>query len=173
MGIEAVKSSTPQVVRTKFKQAYKIMLEGNQRDLQKFVADFYEVFKSLAPEDVSFPRGVTDIDKWEDKSTVFKKGTPIHVRGSIMYNKKVRELKLREDEIKNGNKVKFCYLRLPNTLGSNIISFPQFLPKEFELHKYIDYDMQFDKTFKDPLKLVSDAINWQLEHVNTLESFFS
>jgi DNA polymerase elongation subunit (family B) len=173
MGIEAVKSSTPQVVRTKFKEAYKIMLEGTQKDLQKFVADFYEVFKSLAPEDVSFPRGVTDIDKWEDRSTVFKKGTPIHVRGSIMYNKKVRELKLREDEIKNGNKVKFCYLKLPNTLGSNIISFPQFLPKEFELHKYIDYDMQFDKTFKEPLKLVSDAINWQLEHVNTLESFFS
>jgi DNA polymerase elongation subunit (family B) len=172
MGIEAVKSSTPAVVRGKFKEAYRIMLSGNEKDLQKFVADFYEVFKGLEPEEVSFPRGVSEIDKWRDGSTLFKKGVPIHVRGAIVYNHHVRELKLRDDEIKNGNKVKFCYLKMPNTLGTNVISFPQFLPKEFDIHKYIDYDTQFDKTFKDPLKLVSDAINWQLEHRNTLESFF-
>ncbi len=172
MGIEAVKSSTPAVVRGKFKEAYRLMLSGSEKDLQKFVADFYEVFKGLAPEDVSFPRGVSEIDKWEDKSTLFKKGVPIHVRGAIVYNHHVRELKLRDDEIKNGNKVKFCYLKMPNTLGTNVISFPQFLPKEFGIHQYIDYDTQFDKTFKDPLKLVSDAINWELEHRNTLESFF-
>lgn len=172
MGIEAVKSSTPAVVRGKFKEAYKIMLSGNQKDLQAFVSDFYEVFKGLAPEDVSFPRGVSEIDKWEDRNTLFKKGVPIHVRGAIVYNNEVRKLKLRDDEIKNGNKVKFCYLKMPNHAATNIISFPRFLPKELNLHKYVDYDMQFDKTFKDPLKLVSDAINWQLEHVNTLESFF-
>jgi DNA polymerase elongation subunit (family B) len=172
MGIEAVKSSTPAVVRGKFKEAYRLMLSGSEKDLQKFVADFYEVFKGLEPEEVSFPRGVSEIDKWEDKSTLFKKGVPIHVRGAIVYNHHVRGLKLRDDEIKNGNKVKFCYLKMPNTLGTNVISFPQFLPKEFGIHKYIDYDTQFDKTFKDPLKLVSDAINWELEHRNTLESFF-
>jgi hypothetical protein len=172
MGIEAVKSSTPAVVRGKFKEAYRIMLSGDEKQLQKFVSDFYEVFKGLAPEDVSFPRGVSEIDKWEDRSTLFKKGVPIHVRGAIIYNYHVRQLKLRDDEIKNGNKVKFCYLKVPNALGSNVIAFPQFLPKELDAHRYIDYDMQFDKTFKDPLKLVSDAINWQLEHVNTLESFF-
>jgi DNA polymerase elongation subunit (family B) len=172
MGIEAVKSSTPSVVRGKFKEAYRIMLSGDEKQLQKFVSDFYEVFKGLAPEDVSFPRGVSEIDKWEDRSTLFKKGVPIHVRGAIVYNHHVRQLKLRDDEIKNGNKVKFCYLKMPNTLGTNVIAFPQFLPKQLDVHRYIDYDMQFDKTFKDPLKLVSDAINWQLEHVNTIESFF-
>jgi len=172
MGIEAVKSSTPAVVRGKFKEAYKLMLSGSEKDLQKFVSDFYEVFKGLAPEDVSFPRGVSEIDKWEDKSTLFKKGVPIHVRGAIVYNHHVRKLKLRDDEIKNGNKVKFCYLKMPNALGTNVVAFPQFLPKEFGIHQYIDYDTQFDKTFKEPLKLVSDAINWELEHRNTLESFF-
>jgi DNA polymerase elongation subunit (family B) len=172
MGIEAVKSSTPAVVRGKFKEAYKIMLSGTEKDLQKFVGDFYEVFKNLAPEEVSFPRGVSEIDKWRDGSTLFKKGVPIHVRGAIVYNHHVRALKLRDDEIKNGNKVKFCYLKMPNPLGTNVIAFPQFLPKEFKAHQYIDFDMQFDKTFKEPLKLVSDAINWELEHRNTLESFF-
>ena len=172
MGIEAVKSSTPAIVRGKFKEAYKIMLSGTEKELQQFVGDFYEVFKNLAPEEVSFPRGISEIDKWRDGSTLFKKGVPIHVRGAIVYNHHVHALKLRDEEIKNGNKVKFCYLKMPNPLGTNVIAFPQFLPKELKAHEYIDYDMQFDKTFKDPLKLVSDAINWQLEHVNTLESFF-
>lgn len=172
MGIEAVKSSTPQVVRTKFKQAYHIMLAGNEKDLQKFVSDFYEEFKNLEPEQVSFPRGVSEIDKWMDRNTLFKKGCPIHVRGAILYNHYMKELKIRGEELKNGNKVKFCYLKMPNHLGQNIISFPNYLPKELKLHDHIDYNQQFDKTFKEPLKLVSDAIKWQLEHVNTLESFF-
>lgn len=172
MGIEAVKSSTPAVVRNKFKEAYAIMLAGNEEDLQNFVSKFYEEFKSLDPEEVSFPRGVSEIDKWEDRNTIFKKGVPIHVRGSIIYNNALKTHKVNEDEIKNGNKVKFCYLKTPNHLGSNVISFPNFLPREFGLHKYIDYDTQFDKTFKEPLKLVSDAINWNLEHINTLEDFF-
>ena len=172
MGIEAVKSSTPQVVRTKFKEAYGIMLSGNEKDLQKFVADFYEEFKNLEPEQVSFPRGVSEIDKWRDKNTMFKKGCPIHVRGAILYNHYMKALKIRGEELKNGNKVKFCYLKMPNHISQNIISFPNFLPKELKLHDHIDYNQQFDKTFKEPLKLVSDAINWQLEHVNNLESFF-
>jgi DNA polymerase elongation subunit (family B) len=172
MGIEAVKSSTPQVVRTKFKEAYRIMLSGNEKDLQKFVADFYEVFKQLEPEQVSFPRGVSEIDKWMDKHTMFKKGCPIHVRGAILYNHYMKALKIRGEELKNGNKVKFCYLKMPNHTNQNIISFPNFLPKELKLHDQIDYNQQFDKTFKEPLKLVSDAINWQLEHTNNLEEFF-
>jgi DNA polymerase elongation subunit (family B) len=164
MGIEAVKSSTPQIVRDKFKKAYSLMLNSTEADLQKFVADFYEEFKSLPPEDVSFPRGVSDIVKWRDQHTIYKKGTPIHVRGALLYNKQVEKLNLSIEGIKNGSKVKFCYLKMPNPLMENVISFNPFLPKEFGIHEHIDYEMQFNKTFKDPLKLVSDAINWELEH---------
>lgn len=173
MGIEAVKSSTPQVVRDKFVKAYKIILESTEEDLQKFVLDFYKEFKSLPPEDVSFPRGVSDIEKWQDKQSVYKKGCPIHVRGALMFNKLSREHNLKVEDIKNGSKVKFCYLKMPNATRENVISFPQFLPKEFELENYIDYETQFEKTFKEPLKLVSDAINWNLDKTNTLEDFFS
>ena len=172
MGIEAVKSSTPQIVRDKFKKAYSLMLNSTEADLQKFVADFYEEFKSLPPEDVSFPRGVSDIVKWKDQHTIYKKGTPIHVRGALLYNKQVEKLNLSIEGIKNGSKVKFCYLKMPNPLMENVISFNPFLPKEFGIHEHIDYEMQFNKTFKDPLKLVSDAINWELEHINSLEDFF-
>jgi len=172
MGIEAVKSSTPQIVRDKFKKAYSLMLNSTEAELQKFVSDFYEEFKSLPPEDVSFPRSVSDIVKWRDQHTIYKKGTPIHVRGALLYNKQVEKLNLSIEGIKNGSKVKFCYMKMPNPLMENVISFNPFLPKEFGLHEHIDYEMQFNKTFKYPLKLVSDAINWELEHINSLESFF-
>jgi hypothetical protein len=172
MGIEAVKSSTPQIVRDKFKQAYKIMLSGTETDLQRFVESFEADFKKLAPEQVSFPRGVSDIDKWSDKSDLFKKGVPIHVRGSIIYNHLLQKHNLTLEPLKNGSKVKFCYLTMPNPIASNVVAFPNFLPKEFGLHQYVDYSMQFEKTFKAPLKLVSDSIGWNLEKVFTLESFF-
>ena len=173
MGIEAVKSSTPQVVRDKFVKAYQLMLNSTEAELQKFVADFFEEFKSLRPEEVSFPRGVSDIEKWEDRHTVYKKGTPIHVRGALLYNQQLKKANLSQEAIKNGTKVKFCYMKMPNPLMENVISFTNFLPEEFALNQYVDYETQFNKTFKEPLKLVSDAIKWELEYVNSLEGFFS
>lgn len=173
-GIEAVKSSTPMIVRDKFKKAYKIILTSTEDELQKFVKEFYNEFSSLSPEQVSFPRGVSDMDKWTDSSMLgYRKGTPIHVRGAILYNKAIKEKGLMLETLKNGSKVKFCYLKTPNPLRENVVSFPQFLPKELDLHTYVDYDLQFDKTFKDPLKIVTDVINWQLEKIATLESLFS
>lgn len=175
MGLEAVKSSTPQVVRDKFKKAFKIILTGTEEDIQKFVSDFEKEFKSLPAEAVSFPRGVSDIDKWEDSVYMFKSGCPIHVRGSIIFNKNMKLLGLDKsmEEIKNGTKVKFCYLKTPNPMMQNVISFPQFLPKEFGIDQYIDYDTQFEKTFKEPLSLVTKAIGWNLDKIATLESFFA
>ena len=175
MGIEAVKSSTPQVVRDKFKQAYKIMLTGTEKDLIKFVEDFKDVFKGLKPEDVSFPRGIHDIKKYESAGSMYAKGTPIHVRGAILFNHiiKMKGLDKQYESIQDGNKIKFCYLKMPNPISENVVGFPGFLPKELGLHDYIDYDLQFEKTFKEPLKIVSDAINWRVEHISTLEDFFS
>ena len=175
MGLEAVKSSTHMIVRNKFKEAYSIVLRGNEEELQKFVEDFYNDFSSLPAEDVSFPRGVSEIDKWNDLNTIYKKGTHIHVRGSLLFNKKMKEVGLDRsmEAINNGTKVKFCYLKKPNPLMENVIAFPQFLPKEFNMQQYIDYDLQFDKAFKEPLKLVTDAMGWQIEKINTLEGFFS
>lgn len=175
MGIEAVKSSTPMVVRTKFKEAFRIMLLGEERELHTFIEKFYDEFSALPPEDVSSPRGVSEIDKWRNKSgpTLYKSGCPIHVRGSILYNDLTKKMGVYSEEIKNGTKVKFCYLKMPNPLRENIIAFPQFLPRELGIHKYVDYEMQFDKSFKSPLKLIADSIGWNLERVSTLEDFFA
>ena len=174
MGIEAIKSSTPEVVRDKFKEIFKVIITKGESDTQDFIREFKKIFRSLPAEDVSFPRSVSNVSSWTDRKTTYIKGTPIHVRGSILYNNQLKNAKLTKkyELVTNGDRIKFCYLRMPNHIRENVIAFPDVLPKEFKLHEYVDYDMQFDKTFVEPLKLILDAIGWSPEERATLDEFF-
>jgi hypothetical protein len=136
--------------------------------------NFREEFKTLPPEDISFPRGVNGLKDYADSAQIYKKGTPIHVKGALLYNKMLNDLKLTKQYpvIKEGEKLKFTYLKSPNPIKDSVISYPARLPREFGLHAYVDYDMQFDKTFVDPIRSILDTINWQVEKQNSLESFF-
>ena len=174
MGIEAVKSSTPQVCRKAMNNTFKIIVSGDEEKTQEAIKMFKDYFKSLSPDEIAFPRGVTDITKWSNRSTVYKKGTPIHVRGALLHNKRIRSLALEKKYqlIQNGDKIKFIYLRVPNTIQENVISFPGHLPEELELHKYVNHDLQFEKTFLDPIKIILDAIGWAPEPRADLQQFF-
>jgi len=175
MGIEAVKSSTPAPCRTMIKDALKIMMNGTEDEVIDFIEKSRKEFKKLPPEDISFPRSASDVEKYKAHSTIYAKGTPIHIRGALLYNHYVKKHKLdnKYSLIQNGEKVKFCYLKKPNIIHENIISFIQDFPREIGLDRYVDYDLQFDKAFLEPLKIILDAIGWNVEKTVTLEAFFS
>jgi DNA polymerase elongation subunit (family B) len=175
MGIEAVKSSTPAPCRKMIKDALKIMMNGTEEEVIDFIDKSRKEFKKLPPEDIAFPRSATNVVKYQAHSTIYAKGTPIHIRGALLYNHYVKQHKLdnKYSLIQNGEKIKFCYLKKPNIIHENIISFIQDFPVEIGLDKYIDYDLQFDKAFLEPLKIILDAIGWNVEKTVNLELFFS
>jgi hypothetical protein len=146
-------------------------MNKDEATLQEFVASFREQFNKLPFEDVAFPRGVQGLTKYSRA----EKGIPIHVRASLAYNRRLKQLGLDKtyQTIKDGEKVKFCYLKMPNTLGENVLAIPSMLPPEFDVSQYIDYRMQFDKAFLDPLRSILDVIGWQDEDRPTLARFFT
>jgi len=174
LGIEAIKSSTPEVVRETFREIFHMIMNSDEITTREYIAEFKKRFFEQSPENISFPRGLSELVKFEDKRTLYKKGTPIHARGAILYNNLLKEKAVdkKYTRIQSGEKLKFCYLKMPNPIKENVISFPDFLPEEFGLYKYIDYDTQFEKTFLKPLQLIFDPIGWSVEDRATLEDFF-
>jgi DNA polymerase elongation subunit (family B) len=175
MGIEAVKSSTPMSCRDKIKESLKIVMNGNEQKFQEFVGDFKQEFKTLPFEDIAFPRGVSELTKYSSSSELYSKGTPIHVRGAIVFNALLKKHKLTKKYqlIQDGDKTKFCYMKVPNPVQENVFSILTVLPKEFNLNKFIDYDLQFEKAYLDPLRTIVNTIGWKPERGSSLESFFT
>ena len=174
MGIEAVKSSTPQVCRGKIKEAITVIMGKEEHDLHKHISDFRKEFMKLPAEAVSFPRSCNNLRKYRDASNIFVKGTPIHVKGALIYNHKIEELGLQNKYplVQEGDKIKFIKLIPANPFKFDVISYVTTLPEEFRLQEYVDYNMMFDKTFLDPMRFILDAINWKAEPTANLEAFF-
>lgn len=173
LGIEIVRSSTPQWCRKKLKESLMMIFETDEASFRKHFEKLEKEFKTLRPDEIAFPRGVSDIDKWLAGGTILK-GCPIHVRASIVYNKNIKHFE-SYPQIQNGDKIKFLYLRMPNQIRQNVIGMPtgMKLPSELKLDKYVDYTLQFEKTFEEPLKTLTDCAGWDLRERSTLESFYN
>ena len=174
MGIEAVKSSTPAPCREMIKDALKLMMNGTEDEVIKFIENSRKEFRKLPPEEIAFPRSVSDVTKYKSSNMIYMKGTPIHVRGALLFNYYIKKHNLtnKYSLIGNGEKIKFCYLKKPNKIHENVISFIQDFPKELQLDKYVDHDLQFEKSFIEPLRIILDSIGWKVEKTANLESFF-
>jgi DNA polymerase elongation subunit (family B) len=174
MGLEMVKSSTPQVIRNKLKDSIKVILEGDQSKLHRYIYSFRDEFNKLPVEEIAFPRTVNGLKEYAAFSTIYRKSTPIHVRGALLLNHHLKQMNLdkRYQPIRDGDKIKFVYLKTPNTIQEDIISFSQELPKELDLHKYVNYEKQFEKVFLDALQIVIEPLGWKVEEHSSLEDFF-
>ena len=175
MGIEAVKSSTPAPCRTMIKDGLKIMMNGTEEEVIDYIDNCRTKFKALPPEEIAFPRTVSNVKKYHSRTDIYSKGTPIHARGALLFNYYIKKNKLdkKYSLISNGEKIKFIYLKKPNIIQENVVSFIQDFPRELNLDKYIDYDLQFEKSFLEPLKAILDAIGWNVEKTVNLELFFT
>ena len=174
VGMAAVKSSTPSACRSKIREAIKIMIQKDEATMITFIEQFRSEFNNLPIEDISFPRGVTGLAEYADGSNIYKKGTPIHVKGSLTHNHFIDAMRLTKKYplIKEGEKIKFVYLKEPNPFRNNTIAFMNEIPKEFNADRYIDYDLQFETSFLKPLRIILDAIGWKTEQVSTIDNFF-
>ena len=175
MGIEAVKSSTPAPCRSAIKEALNVIMSGNESDVQDYIDKFRREFESMTPEEIAFPRGCNNIAKNSSPATIYGKGCPMHVRGALLYNFWVKKKKLTHKYplIQEGEKVKYVMLNTPNKINENVVSFFQTLPPELGLNGSIDYNLQFTKSFLQPLQVILDTLGWDAEKVNTLEALWS
>lgn len=175
-GLDLVKTSTPSAIRKKLKDSLNIIFDHGEIKLREYVSGVKTEFTRMNPEDVAFPRGVSDIDKWVEHNGSFKRGCPIHVRAALVYNKALngKGLEDKHHRLSNGDKLRFIYLKLPNPLRENVVGFPatDILPDEFGVHSYIDWELQFDKVFMSPMRGITDAIGWTLEERSSLDEFF-
>jgi len=175
MGLEIVRSSTPAPIRDSLKEAVRLILTSDEDKLQTYIAEAQKQFNTLSAEEIAFPRGCNNLKKYSSTADIYQKGTPIHVRGSLLYNKllKDKSLNLKYEKIQEGDKIKFLYLKEPNSLHENTIAFVTKLPKEFEITKYVDYDLIFQKAFIDPLENILKPLGWNTEPQATLEDLFA
>jgi len=173
-GIEAVRSSTPHACREKLKEAFKIIMNKDEETLQKFIENFRSEFVKLSFEEVAFPRGVKDLGKYRDSKQIYKLATPIHVKGSLIFNQLLKDHNIKNiPPIQDGDKIKFAYLKTPNKLGETVIATADYLPKEFGLDSLIDREKQFEKSFLEPMKSITEVIDWKVEKTASLEDFFT
>ena len=174
MGLETARSSTPAYFRDKLYAAFQIIISKSNDELINFINGVRSETKERPYDEVAFPRGVNNLSKYRHPTTIYSKGTPIHVRGALLYNWYVKKYKVEHKHpfIQEGEKIKFMYLKTPNPLHENCISFFGELPKEFGIEKYVDYQTQFEKSFLEPLKNVLQCIGWTHEKVITIGSFF-
>jgi hypothetical protein len=172
--MEVVRSSTPQVVRADLHDAIRLVLTSDEGSLREFVGRCRDRFLSLPVQQVAFPRSCNNMDDYADAASIYKKSTPIAVKGSLLYNHWLHRKNLTKKYplIRDGDKIKFCYLRIPNPVREHVIAFVTVIPEEFGLDPYIDREMQFEKSFLEPLNKILELVGWSVTEKSSLESLF-
>lgn len=164
VGADIVRSTTPEVVKGPLTECMKIILNGTEEELQAYVKAYRKRYYEFPIEKIAIPKGVNALNKFSIRAG-WNNGTPMQVRASILYNQLLEKHSLQNsyETIKNSDKIKYTYLKLPNPLFENVIGFKTSFPKEFELDEYVDYKTMYEKSFLVPLVTILDAVSWSVE----------
>lgn len=175
MGLEIVRSSTPEAIRHVLKDAVKVAITQDEAALQEFIGKAKDAYMKLPPEEIAFPRGVNGVRKYTSASHIYDKGCPMHVRGALLYNHYLKKFNLgnKYESIGEGDKIKFLYLKTPNTIKENCIGFISKLPTEFLLTEMVDYNIMWEKSFIEPLNGIIEGMGWTARPQATLAGLFS
>lgn len=175
MGLEIVRSSTPEVIRQTLKDAVKVAITKDESALQEFIREAKNSYLKLSPAEIAFPRGVNNLAKYTSHTDIYSKGTPMHVRGALLFNHYVKQrgLDQRYQMIQEGDKIKFLYLREPNPIKENCIGFIGEFPKELQLTSFVDYDTMWEKSFIEPLNGIIEGLGWTTKPQASLADLFA
>lgn len=173
-GLSMIQSSTPAICRDALRESVSIALSGSQTQIQDFVKQIKDKFFKSSISEVASTRSANNLAQYVGENTLYTKGVPIHVRAALVYNHHLKRLGLdkKYQPIKEGEKIKYVYLKLPNPFYENVIAFPGVMPKEFKLEEYIDYETQFEKVFLSALEDLIEPMGWSTQSVSSLEDFF-
>ena len=173
-GLQSKSTATPELIRGKLKESFEICLNGTEGAIQQYVSKLKLEFPTFDSASIAFPKGVNGITKYSSKETLYIKGTPIQVRAAILFNDLLKKHKLDKqyEYIRDGDKIKFLYLKIPNKLRENVIGFPSILPTEFGLDHLVDYKLMFEKTYLKPIENVLQVIGWTSAPVARLDDLF-
>ena len=161
MGIEAIKSSTPAICRDMIKHAMSLFMTQSQEDVWKYIEECRTKFVGASFEDIAFPRSVNGLTKYARMD----KSIPIHVKGALAFNDALHTTGLTKEyePVHEGEKVRYCYLRVPNAFHTHVMSAPEGCPPEWKIEKWVDYDTMFEKSLVEPLEAILSCAGWSTE----------
>lgn len=171
VGIEAVRSSTPKYARQVIKKALEYFIRDDRDGFYALLDEAERGYLTRPFEDIASPRSCNGMDTYPLlEGGQFTSGTPIQVKGSLVYNRHLEETQLagRYPKIRDGEKIRFCYLKPQNPLRCNVIAAPNTLPAEWKLEQFLDRQEQFEKTLASPLEAVISHAGWSVRPVATL-----
>jgi len=174
-GLECVKSSIPRAIRAMQKETIQTILT-NKEDLYNVVNRCKEKIMALSPEDIALPKTCNGLYKYADGKGGWIKGAQAHVKAAMNYNKYVLNNKLinQYSLIKDGEKIRFVWMKQPNTLNAETFGFINRLPKDNMILDFIDYGTMYEKTYGKIIDDMCERLNIQnlLSTTNSLDDFF-
>lgn len=180
MGIECVKSSTPQLMRNLIKETIDYFFTHSNNDLIKIINDCEnKIYSEKDFSKIAFPKTVNGLKKYSSSTQtnnfLYEPKTPLHVRGSLRFNKWLKDnrLETKYSPIQEGEKIKYVYLKLPNIIKEDVIAWSSSdPPKELKLETMIDFERHFQIGYMNPIKTLLTAVGWKEKETISMSDLF-